>query len=515
MKNLTKLFSLVIVSITTFGFLGTLKAAQVNCNAVTSEADLQAAYASSTCTSVTITGNFTINDTVTLNGNKQLFIAPSVVVTVGVNGNLTISGYTTAGTVNVNFGANSGLIIDGKVSLIGTTGTVGIGSTGANDGSHITINQTGLLTIKGHKQAGIAMFDQITINGVANSLSRGKLELAENGNGTHTAKITLNSGLIEAYDNTASGVSGVITATGNSRIEAYNNGLNGVNLYENSVIGGNTGLNAYDNGTDESFGKRRTDLAINTNSGSVTIEDNAYVYAEKIGAYWKDNSIQKNGNVTVNGEKATLTYDEVAGGEDDNFDFTVTEGLVQNGNEYTVNGTFTGFIWVPEGFTLNIEAGADVSEATIEVEGGSTIVNKSSADVTVEVADTYDPFVVKAGKTEVIKTVKLTVVWKDSDGESYEDKWNLLVGSKIENLDNLYMYTNDNFTGKTFLYFVDESGNKVDITASLNNDLKIYPVYKEDQVLPNTGDNIVTYVVMSLVSIISLIALAFTTKKSL
>ncbi len=519
MKNFKKVFGLTCLVLSAFTFTTKMDAA-TNCD-VNSLDNLKTEIAKETdpsakCDTITIKSAFSITsgETITLNG-EQLII-DNVKLTIDDGASLVIGGYfpgeqpTYPQKRNVAFiSANSKIEVKGSLTLNGDTRVSELaGLEGAN--GKLTISGANAnVKIDGYTRAGIGNFEELTVENGAT------LTLTNNGNGSHSAKVTLDNGHVVANNNSDAGFGGQsITATNGSTIEANNNGLLGVLFQgESSVESGST-VTATGNGTSTKYAQeRRHDIAV---GGSLEIKGgNTKVTAGDIASFcdYKNTCYADTTIVSVS-ENGTLTVDETPSEGGDAITVKNTSGTYENGDTTSLATTINSTVYIEDGEELVLENGTTIGEnARFIGYNGAKLVNHTTGDIKLEIiSDTKESYVtVKSGDEYVVKTINVKL-----NGITYV----LIAGKTLAGLNiDLTQYTG--VDGFIRFKTVGTTVRTINEDTVLNSDIEIVSEVKETEVKPpvesedvfeteplpenpNTNDNMIYYLVIGMVSVLSL-----------
>ncbi len=474
MKNLKKLFSFVLLALcSTFVLVGNVKAEDV--------CDAQDGATFKTCAEVQdnktikVTGtDVKVTESLDITGHL-IEIGDTAKLTIDEYVTVTYNGVTGNGITNITLDGN--LVVNGTLKLVGADTNIGIQSTDVAKG-HIVIGAKGELNISKFKQGGIAKLSDIEVNG--------SLVFTENGYGSNTAAITVKStGSVVASDNKVGFTAKLGTEDGAS-VTAYNNSMIGMVLVSDSNLAGGK-ISAYSNGGDDS--KRDADIAINSTTGhEVKIGANAEVDADSIRTYVKEDYTVKEGHVEVNGtvngnfdsEKMTLTT-------------TNSDGKVKlNGDIYITEDEYT------------IPANVELVDGRYIISKNTKIINNSSKSVYIYTEDSETGKEVPAGQTVDLETITITVIVSEGE-EEYAANAIVFKGQTLaETMGAEYEEVMKAAEEGYKISFVDEEGKAITLDTVLTDGMTIKMVIEKIE-NPNTGDNIVLYSVVGLVSLVSAI----------
>lgn len=424
MKEMKKFKGLAALACCTFAFTmsasadvvkETVEGATGQRCTVSTSADFKAASGDTDCRAIIVAPGkkITLEENITVD-NKVIYLKDEA--SIDVTGNevvLTLQNYVinkTEDRLLTNCPQNTTQFIFGNQASLNVTNGAGVEAknmegivfqeaSGAVAEINIDGEESGILI---HNSTnGIARFTQINVSNGAG------LGFQDNsGYGSNTAAITLNDGVLLAERNLV-GLTSKLVTTGESIVAVTENQLIGLNLKENSNIGGDTQVAATGNNTNNDT-ERGGDITIfATETEPVVISENAVVVADNVRSYYDKWAVggpaEVKGALEINGEAARLFVESNQKNADGSDNITLKEGYFSDvtKKETIIAGTPALEITVEDGETLVITENTDLTNTTIIAKNGATIQNNTATEITVT-TDNGD-VVVETGKDVVIQ----------------------------------------------------------------------------------------------------------------
>ncbi len=502
MKKLNLMFMALVAMFFAVTSANAASALTVCSTSVTSTDTLETANGE-TCRVIKVTTGFTLDKDVIIT-NKVLQVADGQTLTVDAGKTLTFKDFAlTDGehdsfaasgieVANLVLGNGSTLDVKGKVVLKATDdwnpdyekggtfagkGAAGISRTTGGWNGTVKVEDGGSLEVSGYQRAGIGTIKELEVSGTVKATG--------NGNGVMpvTTKVT-GTGSLVSSDNKSNGLTTKLTAEEGSDLTVNDNGASGATLEAGSSVSGKF----------TATGNTGTDLTTKADNGS---------YA----------GVGATGALTL-GAKSDLEVGTLA--NNNSADITVPEGA-----EFTVDKVSTGSVKTSDSVLVEedydgkgtqrvtVEESAE-EDVTVTVGKTTLVVNKSEHKVNVYTVDTKTPVVVENTEegqlvevvTVTLKFGKTTLVYKVFANQSLSDL-------KDESIKTIKGYQAD----KKYLGIYDESKKEVGMDTKFAKSVVLTAKY-EGEKNPDTGDSVLNFVSLGVVSFTTLMAAGLFIKKN-